>query len=212
MAARCGFDYHNLAVGRSLAHGVAVTEGGTESRRRIEREASIMSYGRQSVWIDQCTYANLVDVLQAPPDPDVVLVRGRLARDGDRVGGELFSSYQLDGVTDLETAPGGDWALVVRDAAGTILGRFPFEPAWSLPDHGEVTVTSFSHRIPALSGLARIELVGPDGALDALTLSAHGPSVAVTSPANETYQRAGRGRVRVSWAAQDPDGTRCSRR
>jgi hypothetical protein len=233
MTALCGLDYHNPTLPRrpgpddlarvtrlrQVANGQRITVDGAviddfAGRRmaRMESRPSLMSGGDQlrRAWIDQCTYRNLVEQLVSPPDPALILVRGRLAREGGRVVGQLLPGYQLMGVPDLAAGAGGDWAIVLRRADGGELARFPFAPQWTTSaEHGrERNVLGLAYRVPDLPGTASIDLVGPGGArMDTLRVSANAPTVSITSPADGSSLVALRdGIVEVRWVGADQDG------
>ncbi len=202
----CDFSYHNLPVDVGLAHGTEVTRAGAEVRYSARARNSFMG-PYLDLWIDQCTYWQLINVLQDPPDPHVVVVRGVLARNGSQVAGQLLPAYQTDGAVDLTAGDGGDWAIVARSATGAVLGRYPFQPAWSIPDLGrERDLLSFLYRIPARGGVARVDLEGPDGQLDELDWSAHAPRVTITTPGDDTVAEPVDGTVHVTWTGSDADG------
>lgn len=204
----CDINYHNLPVADGLAHGFGVTRAGREFRTTFPNAKSFMGTASGlDYWIDQCTYWQLVDVLRDPPDPAVIVVRGRLARNGAQVAGELLPAYEMDGAIDLPSGKQGDWAIVARDAGGRVLGRYPFDPEWSIPDLGrERDLISFLYRIPARAGIASVDLEGPGGLLNTLTWSAHAPAVAITTPTSNSVSEPVDGKVHVTWSGKDPDG------
>lgn len=217
MLAGCGLDYHNRDI--TVAHGHRITSGGVENRARQTNKLALMGPTSSDKWIDQCTYWHMVNELQNPPDPDLVLVRGLLGRNGAEVRGTLLPAYQLTGVADLESGTGGDYAIVLRDKGGSELGRYPFNPAWNLsveldqgadPGLADVAqnLVSFAYRVPAVAGTDRIELTGPgDAVLDAMQHSAHAPAVTITSPVNSgTVSPSAQGTVHVAWIGTDADG------
>lgn len=205
MQAQCGIDYHNQFDLR-IAHGFRVTWGGAENRAPKDPYNHLMA-GFTVRWADQCTYWNLLKELQAVPDPPVLLIRGRLAMNGSKVKGQLFPAYETDSATDLRAAAGGRWALVVRDAGGRQIARYPFVPQWEASTRVR-HIMSFAYRVPWDPRTARVDLVGPRGVLSTLVWSAHAPTVAITSPApGATVTPTGR-RVHVTWTAHDADGGR----
>ena len=144
---------------RSRSRGVLKERGG-----RIKRIARpIMWQEHPAKWIIQCTYWHLLKELVKPvSDPNVIVVRGFIDRSGIPVQGQLFPAYQLFGVVDLEAGNGGDWAIVLRDAAGSALSRFPFSPEFFITDPDEeMDEVSFGYRVAALPETTQIDLVGP---------------------------------------------------
>lgn len=160
-----------------------------------------------STWIAQCTYRHLINALQRRLDPEVLLVRGMLSR-GVRNRGSLLPAYQLMGEVDLEPDSGGDYAIATRNATGSVLGRYPFKPVWTLPTHPptELDLVSFAHRVPRLPGITRIDLEGPGGILATLRFSANAPIVAINTPGDGTAIQAANGQVSVKWTGRDADG------
>src|SRR5262249_49132691 len=153
---------HPIAAGESL------TKGGMPQRQNRDGFVSLMeSDGAfDTTWIDQCTYRNLVQVLQKPPDPAAILVQGRLARTGSTVVGDLFPLYTFQGAPAVVAGSGGSYPIVLRSSTGRQLARYPFTPAWNLPDPDTArNVMSFLYRVPFVAGTARVDLVGPGNAL-----------------------------------------------
>lgn len=202
----CGTpNYHNKTLG--VANGFRVTTGGADGRARRDGQRSFMEvHARSDFWTDQCTYKNLIGQLQTLNDPPVLLVQGRMARDEDEVVGELLPAYRNDGIVDLTEGAGGDYALVVRDATGAILARYPFEPGWTLATHPAIerNVLTFAYRIPDLPDAAAVELTGPSGLLDTLDIVSAPPEVTITSPAEGASVRGST--VTLTWEASDPEG------
>jgi hypothetical protein len=62
---------------------------------------------------------------------------------------------------------------------------------------------SFAYRIPVVAGTATIQLVGPQGVLDARRFSSARPTVTVTSPKGGAVDTLSKGRVHVTWKASD---------
>ena len=204
MEKQCKQNYHNQD--RKVAHGFRITEGGVENREPRWKNISIMESGSDDLWISQCTYWNLLDALQSRVDPPVILVRGLLARNQDQNFGKLFPAYQIESDLDPVADPNGDWSVALRDANNAILSRYPFSPTWGVNDDTQRDVLAFRYRIPDLPGVAKIDLVGPNGVLDSLTLSANPPTVTITAPDPDTPIEVVDGQVAFAWIGSDPDG------
>jgi hypothetical protein len=217
MESECGLNYHNKS--NNVAHGVRIQPGG--ARKVFEGTDSIMGSssfeefqarlkaGIPPEWMDQCTYRNVLEALSGQIDPPVTLVQGAIGRSTTTTAGALLPAYQMDGFTDLEAGEGGNYALVVRNAGGVQLGRFPFTPDFRLRSHEQtrrLRLVSFVHQIPTLDGAARIELVGPNGVLDELVSTPSAPVVSILSPSNGASVVPSRGKVTVTWTATDADG------
>jgi hypothetical protein len=200
-------NYHNREM--PIAHGILITE---RSRQRQDARVPLMGPIGGTNWITQCTYWHLIEQLRSPPDPRVILVQGRLGRTEDRVMGELLPAYQFESVTDLAAGQGGDWAIVLRNSFGLVVGRFPFTPVWRIPidplvEPLELSVLAFAYRVPDLPGVARIDLVGPGGVLlDSKRYSRTAPSVVITIPGVGAAVQTVDGKVRVEWRGMDADG------
>ena len=211
MEAECGQAYHWSKA--NIAHGFRIVKGGALQREPKLAEIPIMGDGEvYQMWITQCSYWHLIDALRNRKDPALILVRGRLARNGPTVIGELFPAYQSQSVADTVPAGGADWAMVLRDASGAEMARYPFQPEWELPSPPstgapvERDVITFGYQIPDLPQTARIDLVGPSGLLDSLEYSANPPAVSITEPLTGPEAVAVAGKVHVEWDGADPDG------
>ena len=216
MSEECGVDYHNTMVDLpngtraplKIAHGYQITDGPDGAARILkDPQVSIMGpTGNWTHWMDQCTYWHLLKVLQEPIDPPTLLVAGRLGRSPTAEIGELFPMYQLDGIVDLGAGTGGSYAFITKDASGTELDRYPFEPQWSLDDGTDRNAISFSYRLPDIEGVASLELVGPHGVLDTRVFSASAPTVAISRPRDGAKATVRDGKVVVTWKGTDADG------
>ncbi|HVG62702.1 MAG TPA: hypothetical protein VNA24_29320 [Hyalangium sp.] len=211
MEAECGRSYHNKKD--PVANGERITRGGAPSER--ERKAGLLALmgpatgNPDDVWITQCTYAHLLQQLAgAPPDPPVLLVRAFLTKDGGKVKGELQPLYELMGYADVAAGKGGGpYAVILRDAKGAELGRYPLSPQWNDIETGEPrSIVSLVFRVPALPEPAVVELVGPGGVLDRKQMSARPPTLQILTPAEGERAKVENKRVRVTWKAEGEQG------
>ncbi len=157
-------------------------------------------------WITQCTYGHLANVLQHPPDPPMLLVRGFLARDAGKYDAYLNAFYDVMGHEDLPQDFMGDFAIVLKNAAGTKLATYKFAPNWKIP--GQVLtrdLTAFHYRVPLLPGLAWIELTGPDGVLASRKVSAEAPRVRVIIPSSTEPATPRDGRVLITFTGRSAE-------
>jgi len=205
MEKECGRNYHNKDD--LIANGERITEGGVALKR--ERKAGMVPVMGPSVsiskaWITQCTYSHLLQQLAgAPPDPPVLLVRALLTKDGGKVKGELRPMYELMGYSDVAAGKGGAYAVVLRDAKGAELGRYPVSPRWNDAHTQQPrSIVSMVFRVPALPEPAVVELVGPGGVLDRKQMSATPPVLQILTPAQGERAKVENGRVRVTWKAE----------
>lgn len=226
MLEECLLDYHN--TGSGIAHGHQITSDGEPGRARRDRSPHLMGPGNQQstefvilegnlltvtiprydLWIEQCTYRHLVEVLSGGvPDPPVVLVQGYVGRGPRGPVGALLPVYEFDAVEDLTVGGQGGFAIVLRDAAGGALARYAWDPTWGVPDlEVERDALSFAFRLRRPNELARIELEGPDGLLDSRALSPSKPEVRILAPSPDVPAALDEGAVRVEWSGTDADG------
>ncbi len=217
MLAECGVDFHNDDVrvappapgnvpnANLYAHGFQITNGGaTVARAFRDPLASIMESTAETdpQWIDQCTYWHDLRLLQRLVDPPVILVQGVLAINGRHIAGSFLPAYELNSQSDTP-APGGSVAIVLRGASGRILERFPFTPFGYDDPRRIPPVVPFSLRIPAVSGVHEIELVGPHGVLARLTMSRHAPSLSLRLTTRRKHRMTN---VTVTWVGRADAG------
>lgn len=213
MARECDHDFHpdpNEANRRStfrVANGLQLTDVGIENRGVHERSDALMGPAFGSFWITQCTYKHLVDQLQQPQDPPVLIVQGELRKKRGRIRGNLAPIYQMDGVADLQRGR-GRWRIVLRNARGGRIGRFPFKPYFRSSEGQRRNAVSFVFQIPDSPRIARVDLVGPDGRLATRRFSAHAPTLTLTPPANDIPPPTPGEEYSISWAGDDADGDR----
>lgn len=204
MRALFGKSWHNET--HRVAHGLDVSAGGM----RRDKSIGVMGPAGGAPWITQGTYWHLIDLLTAPVDPELLLVRGILSRVGGEFSATLSPGYQLLGDADLAAgaAQGEDFAIVLRDTRGRALAEYPFDPVWEQPDLPEARlIVSFAHRVPDLPGVARVDVAAPGGAvLVSRRLSARPPMLRIVAPVAGAAAPLTDGRLRIAWQASDPDG------
>ena len=199
-----GFSYHNRDDQR-YADGVELFP----ARSRHDTVESLMG-PTGGKWITQGTYWHLLEQFLARPDPPLIVTRGFLARAEGRLYGRLDALYEVMGVPDLE--PGelspAHVAIELRDAAGALLGRFPFRIEWRVADvETERSIAAFTFTVPDLDGATEIALVGPDGAvLHTRRRTASAPVVELVSPREAATAAVEGGRLTVEWRGSDADG------
>jgi hypothetical protein len=178
-------------------------------RDRRDGVQAIMGPQSFDNWITQGTYWHLLRQFRSRPDPELLLVRGFIARgDGVRVGA-LSPLYQVMGVADLEAgeAATGQWAIQLLDSAGNRLSHYPFTPRWVVPDlEIERSIVSVSQKIPWRPDVREVVLLGPSGPLDRRIISLNAPSVSFSTPIMGTKVRLRENKLQVSWRGSDADG------
>jgi uncharacterized repeat protein (TIGR01451 family) len=203
----CQLNWHNMAL--PVAHGHRILRDGLIRRERQRNVVGVMGPAVQRRWISQCAYWHALHQLLSLPDPDLHLVQGRVIGDAGDPFGELFPLYDVVGDDFAQPGEGGDWAVVLRDAGGASLGRFPFDPVFTIPDVSQAArrLATFAFHVPRLAETARIELMGPgDALLDATDLSPSPPDLAITAPLDGEVVTPTGETVAVRWTASDPDG------
>jgi hypothetical protein len=159
-----------------------------------------------SVFAEQCAYWHLLTALNKPQDPQVLAVRGFLARDpaaGLDAGG-FAPGYLLDGSPDLEPGATGAYALVFRDARGAQLAREGFNVTFASSEGDPVHLVDFGFLVELPRGAARLELTGPSGVMASQDIPANPPTVRITAPGEGA--RVGLGQFEVAWDANAPPG------
>jgi hypothetical protein len=96
-------------------------------------------------WITQCTYRHLANVLQTPPDPPMLLVRGYVGRRGGEYAASLNAFYDLMGSEDLPKDYVGDFAIVLKDTGGRSMATYKFAPEWAIPGKAFVREIGRAH-------------------------------------------------------------------
>ena len=154
-------------------------------------------------------YLNLVRYFTDSADPQALLVRGTLARDG-QVAFFPFSVLE-NAFLDLEAGSQGTYVFVLKGGDDRELIRAGFSPTFEIMlDPQGIAQTldeiSFVYRIPWDPSAARIELQDAEGNVLAWrAVSAHPPTVEFVSPSGGetwTWERM----HTVRWQASDPDG------
>lgn len=164
----------------------------------------------ENQWISNYTYEGLKTYIQnnfplSTQHPvyliDRLLVLGTIPSSGEVTLKPLFV---IPNAADSEPNLPGPYALVLRDASGSELARYPFTPDFLAQEEGE-PLLGISELVPALSGMAMLDVEGPNGTLIIrVTAGATPPTVNL----NETDigSLLNPQTLTVSWTASDPDG------
>ncbi|PKQ16483.1 MAG: hypothetical protein CVT67_04955 [Actinobacteria bacterium HGW-Actinobacteria-7] len=162
-----------------------------------------------NAWIGPVSYYLLMDYLKAgAPDPDVVLLTGEIDRAA--MTGALDPAYRFDSEADVELGTVGDLQLVFKDGADAVLDSAGFNPSFTHTGAGlsgitQGDATSFSVKVPWVTGAEKIELVYEGTLIDTLLVSSNAPTVTLSSPtAGATYSVGET--VTASWIGADTDG------
>jgi len=201
-----GKNYHNYADNR-YGDGVRVPLYGRSILQK--RKHAIMGAAIGGEWITQATYWHLLNQFRQKPDPELLLIRGFVARDGGKRNGYFLPFYRLTGVADLQAStsiPNDSWRVSVRDKAGQEIAQYPIYTRWRTPDLDvERKILSFTQRIPWAANMHTIHLISPSGQVEQKTISASAPIVKIQSPLdNSTVTPTGR-KVKLTWQGSDPD-------
>jgi hypothetical protein len=123
--------------------------------------------------------------------------------------GSINSIYEFDMIGDIPLPTSGYYALVLKDATGTALATYPFEPDLICPlpsgdCSGDELIGAFAVAVPANSQTAQLSLLHSEQVLASRVASAHAPAVTVSSPnGGESLSEA---TTVLSWSANDLDG------
>lgn len=190
--------YHDVRT--NWAFGIRLNETGKAVRQPKRARNPMMSYPYDNFWIAQCTYWLLLDTLAGSVvDPNVIVVRGGVARAGGGVIGRLGPSYDIRGVATLKANSGGPYHIVARSASGAVIASYGFDAPWKFPEAPIYrTVVPFAFTIPSNPAIATIEL---DGAGKPVTIRRG----ATPPPAQILSVRPSKGHLTVTWQAPQGD-------
>jgi uncharacterized repeat protein (TIGR01451 family) len=205
----------------------------------------LMSYcpsgGSQQGWISPFTWSRMYNKL-APSSPSAAdastqaigpaLIVNATIRNPALPAGlpatGFGTLYRVEADVPTDPPPAGNYAVVLRDASDTEIGRTPFVVSFEseyggsgAAGHSHAPGTGFhthqvgdpnptpaaliSLAVPWVDGTAKIELVGGTTVLDTRVVSANPPVVTITSPATAVSWPSATNQT-ISWSATDPDG------
>ncbi len=200
--AQYGFDIRTYAIYRPWWHDV-------------------MSYC-QNQWIGRFTSHGLMSFYQSTP---VIEASGEELREVDQtnrllVAGsidpatnavELQPLYVIPNAGDVEPRVPGDYTIVLRNAAGEQLQRYPFTPEETeggplaqAIEQRPVALLFISELVPYVDGTSMVDIEGPRGLLRRVSAGPNPPTVTVTSPNGGEILSGNT--ITVTWTARDPDG------
>jgi hypothetical protein len=141
-----------------------------------------------------------------PRDPEALLVRGTVTRDGTARFEPFLRLTEAN--LDLEAGSQGAYSIALLDGAGQVLLQAGFDLSFVMPDPrgGPIDESGFVYRIEWKPGTKTVELRDSSGkVLASRAVSSGSPSVKVISPnggeswiMGDTYK--------VKWEGSDPDG------
>ena len=172
-------------------------------------------------WPSDFTYEGLMDRLQSEGGSTLVTAYPRAATDRllvvgalDPGTGELHLEPLVviaNAVETKERIP-GPYAIVLRDAGGSELARYPFTPSEShvdaFADDGSTapapSLLFIDELVAYVAGTTRVDIDGPGGTLTTIRAGIHPPTVQLLGP-NGGESLAG-AKIPVAWSASDVDG------
>jgi hypothetical protein len=196
---------HEIAHTFGLGHAAGVEAPGWWPARNTEQRDTIDlrdPFVQERPWISAATYEGLHAAFSRTlPDPDLIVVRGSIDRDGNVDAPPWVRDV---GLLDVELGDTGELALEYRDAGGSLLGSTGFDatPAGELPDAG--VAEGFAVRAPVVDGMARLVLKRGSTVLVDRAVTANTPTVEVAQPPAGSYTVGGT--IPLTWTATDADG------
>ena len=168
-------------------------------------------------WVSKFKYEGLMDFFQTgtgvalvagtPVRTDRLLVVGSIDLDSGEV--RLQPLLLLSDADEVKLRVPGPYAIVLRDAGGAELARYPFTPDESIVDPplgqagADPRLLLINEVVPYVDGTTRVDIEGP-GIMHSVTAGANPPSVTVLAPnGGEVLDQP---TVTVRWTAEDPDG------
>ena len=179
-------------------------------RFKSRNKHDLMSYCQpaSNFWMSPFNYDLLFNSQFLPrnqPAPEArVMLTGIVFQNEDT--GELDPAIPLmDTIPVPASDPNGDYCLTFQQN-GSTLGAHCFQPQFLDRETREaLPAEPFSFTLAVPTGAARVALTREGRELDAITVSASAPTVAITSPqAGEV--RDGSETINVAWTAMDADG------
>lgn len=166
------------------------------------------TYGR--IMSTMQSYAERAEAFQSQLGVDRLLVSGEI--DPETGAMVLDPFFVLPDATELKERVPGDYDIVLRDAGGAELARYPFTPGEIDEEEFDAAGTliqatslfMISELVPYVPGTSQVQIVGPDGVDFTAATGAATPTVTLTSP--NGGEMLGGDAITVSWTASDPDG------
>lgn len=148
---------------------------------------------------DDDAEARAVEAVDPVP---VLLISGTIRRRANGAESAIIEPLlSADGMPSVDANGTGDYAVELRDSAGSRLARYAFTPAFG--PVGDGSLAGFLLAVPANAAAATVAIAHDDSVIVQRTRSAHPPTVRFTQPAAGATRR---GDVDVAWTGEDADG------
>lgn len=220
---------HDVCKNMSGLNNQNSTRYDLSSRDYEDSVNNLMAYGDDPFWIDEQRYDsaprtsieygknmftvwNLMDQFRKGGDPEVLLISGVINKNSTITAKDPWYRMMSDTI-DLQEGSEGNYKIVMRDAYGNTLGRFGFNAsfAYMITRNGTLVQASsdtvpFFFRIPFLQNTSKIEILGPDDAVQlSRNVSSTPPIVTMTSPNDGSIAYEGE-ILDLAWGTYDADG------
>jgi hypothetical protein len=176
----------------------------------------IMTYCEYE-WVSDFTYERLLGFFKSGAGAgavardvsvmDRLLVVGTIDPTNNSV--ELQPLFVVHNAGELKARIPGDYAIVLRNDAGTELQRYPFTPdvgeGGADDSEREVQILFINELVPYADGTTRVDIEGPSGLLKSVTAGLSDPTVQILSAEGGSAAAIGE-MVTLSWEANDSDG------
>ena len=152
-------------------------------------------------------YLDLIEILEDADDPEVLLTRGMIDKDGTATLGPCM--ILENAIVDIEAGEEGDYYLVLIDSEETVLSKTGFDVSFDFmtaEGKEELDKVSFVYRIEWLELAKKIELQDKDGSiLASVAVSPNEPEVQVLYPNGGESFVTGEN-ITAGWQGSDEDG------
>jgi len=149
----------------------------------------------------------LIDILEDERDPETLLARGMINKDGSATLGPCM--ILENGTVDIEAGEQGYYYLLLLDSQGRVLSKAGFDVSFDFmkPEgREEMDRVSFIYRVEWLEGTKSIELQDSDGyVLASREVTPNKPEIGVLYPnGGEAFAKGEI--IKIRWEASDVDG------
>lgn len=151
-------------------------------------------------------YLDLIRKFKDPNDPTVLVVSGKIHRNGSAEFNKFFEI--IEGSVDIEQNTPGEYYIVLLDSEGKVLSKYGFNPSFELLTHEGVVQTDqypFVFRILWDNKTAKIQLHRENEVLVSKEVSQNKPEIWITSPIKGAVFKENETLI-VRWNARDADG------